>query len=362
MALSGARPMTRPARSHAPRLIDIGTIVSMLAARAEALAHELLPLGKREGAEWREAKRAQGGLGDSLSVHLFGDRAGVWFHGAAGKGGDALDLIAYVRHAGDRGQALRFARHWLGLDRGDAPPPATPVPTPPHARRDDQGAAKSKAAAYEIWLSAQERITGTPVDLYLRGRGIEITRLPRAPSSIRYHPQLWCGEARAHGPAMVALIVNARGKFIGVHRTWLAIEGGRVTKARLAAPKKVLGGFSGGFIPISRGAGDTKMGEAPQGSRIAIAEGIEDALTIACACPELRTIAAVSVGNFARVALPPAITEIVLAAQNDEAGSPAAIAVRSAIATWQAQGRRVLIAAPPAGCKDLNELAQRGIA
>lgn len=352
----------KPRARHAPQLIDIGTIVQMLTARAEPLARELLPLGKREGAEWREARRAAGGLGDSMSVHLYGDRAGVWFHGAAGKGGDALDLIAYVRYAGDRGQALRFARHWLGLDRGDAPPAATPPPPPPLARRDDQGAAKSKASAYEIWLSAQERITGTPVDLYLRGRSIEITRLSRAPSSIRYHPQLWCGEARAHGPAMVGLIVNAAGKFLGVHRTWLSVEDGRVTKARLNAPKKVLGGFSAGFIPISRGVGDTKMGDASKGSRIAISEGIEDALTIACACPELRVIAAVSVGNFERLALPAAIGTIILAAQNDEQTSPAARAVDKAIATWQAQGRRVLIAAPPAGCKDLNELAQRGLA
>ena len=52
-------------------------IAGMLARQAPSLAAELLPNGKREGAEWRVGSLA-GEPGRSLSVHLFGSRAGVW--------------------------------------------------------------------------------------------------------------------------------------------------------------------------------------------------------------------------------------------------------------------------------------------
>ena len=84
----------------APVAIDL--VVDGLRGRVEELCRQLLPLGHREGAEWREARRAQGGLGDSLSVHLEGAKRGVWQHGAAGASGDALDLVAYLLFAGEQ--------------------------------------------------------------------------------------------------------------------------------------------------------------------------------------------------------------------------------------------------------------------
>src|SRR5579859_1999607 len=102
-----------------PDLIPIDRIVELLAARAGELARDLLPAGHREGSEWREARTAQGGLGDSLAVHLSSARAGVWMHAAAGRSGDALDLVAYLATNGDKTAAIKWAKAWLGLDGTD---------------------------------------------------------------------------------------------------------------------------------------------------------------------------------------------------------------------------------------------------
>ncbi len=51
-------------------------IASLLAVQIENLAAELLPSGRREGREWR-CGSVQGEAGNSLGIHLQGDKAGV---------------------------------------------------------------------------------------------------------------------------------------------------------------------------------------------------------------------------------------------------------------------------------------------
>ena len=108
-----------------PQPIAIAELCAALNSRAPEFAAKLLPGGHREGDEWVEARRKDGGLGDSLRVHLTGTRARVWAHfavaGARGpKGGDALDLIAYLMFDDDKAQAVGWAKRWLGLADGDA--------------------------------------------------------------------------------------------------------------------------------------------------------------------------------------------------------------------------------------------------
>ena len=83
--------------------IPIRDIVDRLTENTETLCRELLPNGRREGAEWR-CGSVNGEVGKSLGVHLTGAKAGVWADFADGSGGDPLDLI----------QAC------LGLDKGGA--------------------------------------------------------------------------------------------------------------------------------------------------------------------------------------------------------------------------------------------------
>jgi AAA domain/Toprim-like len=70
---------------------DITVIKQALNRRAQSIAEMLLPRGKREGKEWRVGSLS-GEPGNSLGVHLTGDKAGIWCNFATGEKGDLIDL------------------------------------------------------------------------------------------------------------------------------------------------------------------------------------------------------------------------------------------------------------------------------
>ncbi len=333
-------------------------IARMLARQAPALVAELLPNGKREGAEWRVGSLA-GEPGRSLSVHLFGNRAGVWSDFAAGEAGDALDLVAAVLYRGDKRQALAWARRWLGLGDGAAPlPQHRPQPLPAAAPRADPEAEGKRRTALRIFLNATTSLMGTPAAAYLDARGCGIAELGRQPRSLRFAPALPNRESGRAWPALVAAVTDAAGQHIATHRTWLQRDAGGVwRKAQLDNPKMSLGSVAGGCIRIWRGASCKPLREAPEGETVAIAEGIETALSVAIACPELRVLSAVSLGNMGRLVLPPAVRTVILCADNDGPNEGAARALQRAVDHYAAEGRIVKIAIPPCG-KDFNDVLQ----
>jgi len=84
-----------------------------LSTRCLEVAQMLLPNGKKQGHEWC-AGDVSGSAGDSLKVHLTGDKSGVWCDFATGEGGDLLDLWALSRHVA-LGEALKQACDYLGI-------------------------------------------------------------------------------------------------------------------------------------------------------------------------------------------------------------------------------------------------------
>lgn len=345
-------------------LMDIQAIVQALTLRIDELCTELLPGGRRAGPEW-EIGSLQGEPGRSLKVHLTGARAGVWRDFSAGIGGDALDLVARVLCNGDKAAALRWSRRWLGID---AMPPEELARQRAQLKARAEAAAKQqeqnnedvRERAFRLWMAGSP-ISGSPAETYLAGRGIPLGLLANPPGSLRFVPSLWNGESKSNWPGMVACI-NRPGekKMVAVHRTWLQVRGdGSVVKAPLDEAKKSWGSFKGGFIPLSRGASNKTIADAPQGDIAAISEGIEDGLTVALAKPEYRVLCAVSLGNMLAIDLPPTIVEVVLAAQNDPAGSPAAQLLERVIERFRSQGRRVRVARAPSGTKDFNDMIRR---
>jgi hypothetical protein len=338
----------------APNLIDIKTLAGMLADRIDSLVAELLPAGVRDGAEWRVGSLA-GEPGRSMAVHLGRSKAGVWSDFASGEGGDALDLVAQILFRGDKSRAVKWSRAWLALDSADA---ATFAKHRRQAeRRRDQARhdhERRHGWATRTFLAARPVLAGTPGARYLAERGIDLTELGRQPSALRFHPSLWNEETQRHWPALVAAIVNPEGRMVAVHRTWLQPDGSG--KAPMRNPKMTLGRYAGGMIRLWRGASGKPLRHAPDGEAIILSEGIEDGLSCAIAAPEYRVAAAVSLANMASVVLPPTIGAVIIAAQNDAPGSPAARALDRAIAACLRQGRRVKIARPPAGVKDVNDL------
>ncbi len=336
-------------------------IARLLAADIRGLAADLAPGGRREGAEWsaRCPWRADQRPG-SFKIHLSGPRAGVWSDFATGEAGDALDLVARARFGGDLRAALAWARQRLGLAGGGGrqPPPATPALAPAAPASDEAADAEAEArrrAAVTVFLAAAPRLAGTPAAAYLAARGIDLAELGRQPRSLRFHPSLWDISSRRSWPALVAAITGPDGTHLATHRTWLARDAaGTWRKAPIDAPKRSLGPYAGGTIRLWRGASGKSLRAAPAGETVVIGEGIETCLSVALACPEFRVLSAVSVGNMARIALPPAIATVILAADNDGAGTAAAEALQRAVDHFARDGRAVRIARSPIG-NDFND-------
>ena len=271
----------------------------------------------------------------------------------AGTGRPAPAEIARARQAG----AARRARDEAAAGRRDA---------------------ENRKIARHIWDQARPLKSDDPVDRYLRGRGIDLRRLGRAPAALRYVPSLWQAPGRRF-PAMVAAITDGAGEFRALHRTWLESQpDGRVTKAPIAEPKKTLGLYRGGSIKLWRGGSGAPWANMPMHSTVVCAEGVEDALSAVVAAEigfpgrlpgivsapvavsRLRVIAAVSLDNIAALELPCQVERLVLLQQRDPPGSPAAHKLAAIVAKIEGQGIEVLLAPPPAwaAVKDLNDTLQ----
>lgn len=345
-------------------LVEISDLAEMLAQRIDALCVHLLPNGKRERNEYLVGSVA-GEPGRSMSVCLRGARQGLWkdFSSDADSG-DALDLVAAVLFRNDKGEAVKWSRSWLGLDTLD--------PNRLEQRRRQAKAAaderdkkahaemmKIRGDAKRIWHGAQADILASPVHHYFMGRAIDMRRLERIPGAIRFSPSCWCAETNTRLPAMVSQIQTLEEGHISTHRTYLQrFPDGSWKKAKLEEPKKTLSSFRGGFIALNRGASGKPIKEAPPGDLVIIAEGIETGLSIAVEMPEARVLAGVSVTNFQNLVLPPAITRVTIAADNDGDNEKSAAAVDRAAQRFVDQGREVKIIYPPSG-NDFNDYLQQ---
>ncbi|MBY5988195.1 toprim domain-containing protein [Roseovarius atlanticus] len=358
---------------------SIEDIKHMLADRVEDVARHYAPEVQgsytANGAYWTlNPGRADRSVG-SFCVHLTGARRGRWNDYATNDRGDLLDLIALQLNC-SLSEALREARRYLGLSADD---PAAKRRREDALRRSRERAAQARhddrqrafrqgRQAQAIFLSGETRLRGTPVDYYLKGRGVDLAELGRQPGALRYLPNCKyydedpeTGEViEAMFPAMVAIVTDWRGNQTAVHRTYLGLDGnGCWAKASVRQPKKVLGSYAGAAINIWRGIGPrggkpASLPQCPPGSHVFITEGIEDALSVVLLKPAARVIAAISLGNLGALQLPKNVSDITLVADQDE-NDQARAALERAIATHQDAGRAVRIWQNGHGGKDLND-------
>jgi phage/plasmid primase-like uncharacterized protein len=184
-----------------------------------------------------------------------------------------------------------------------------------------------------VWHES-DAAQGTLVETYLRSRGITIG----PPPSLRFHPSLK-HPSGVFLPAMVAAVQNLEGQITGIHRTWLRADGSG--KAEVERDKAMLGPVSGGAVRFARPA-----------EKIAVAEGIETALSIAQACPSLAVWAALSTSGLRAVELPSFVREVIICADNDEPGRAAA---EAAAKRFYREKRQVRVAQPGI-TNDFNDL------
>ncbi len=213
-------------------------------------------------------------------------------------------------------------------------PAARPSPSPVI-----NPAAEAKATfAKRIWAESRPA-AGTPVEQYLKGRGLTV----EPPATLRYHPGLKHGPTGLPLPAMVAAVTTWPSRdVVAVHRTFLVADGRK--KAPVSQNKMMLGPCTGGAVRL-----------AAVGEVLILAEGIETALSVQEATG-LPAWVALSAGGIEGVLIPdlPLASEIILAADHDDAGLRAA---NTAAEKWTRQGRTVRIAVPPQPRTDFNDIA-----
>jgi hypothetical protein len=277
--------------------------------------------GRKAGAAWMARCPAHDDRAPSLSIADARDgKVLVRCHA----GCDQRDVIAALRARGvwdaDERRPIPIAR------RPDQPLPAKP----------DGGAIKRTEAALAIWHGAQSA-EGTPVEIYLRSRGLVIP----IPPSIRFHAGLRHPSGGVW-PAMVALVTHGvEGNPIGIHRTFLARDGS--AKASVDPAKMMLGPCRAGAVRLG-----------PAGDALMVGEGIETCLAAMQASDRLAW-AALSTSGLRALALPHAVCDVIVLADGDDPGEAAA---RDCAWRWKREGRRVRIARPPSGT-DFNDLLMR---
>ncbi|MCP3730412.1 CHC2 zinc finger domain-containing protein [Sphingomonas sp. MG17] len=248
---------------------------------------------------------------------MVNDDKGIFQCFACGKGGDVFDYLK-LRLGLSFMDALKELAEGAGIDFSSAA--AKPELDGAAERRKRQSradAAKRRADARDMWLTAHPGL-GSPAQLYLEERGIDFAGLGHFPGSIRFRPDCYNGEVKAHLPAMVTSIVSLSGDFMAVHRTWLTQQRGSWIKAPLDKAKMVLGDFYTGSMSIWKGGQRKSLQDVAPGTRIAISEGIEDGLSAAMNAPDLYVRAAVSLDNSGNVALPPQAGDVILICQRDK--------------------------------------------
>ncbi|BAI73190.1 hypothetical protein AZL_025520 [Azospirillum sp. B510] len=364
--------MSAPQRLH-----SVDQIVDMMRARIDELVREVWGLrdghAERNDFVCRSPLRADRNAG-SFRIAVRGPYRGMVKDFASGETWTPLSFTAALLFRGDNSEALRWARAWLGLDGTDPESfRKTRVAVEQVAAEpDDDGGQgdRYRAVAHRRYLEACESILDTPVDAYLRGRGLDVRRLPFTLRALRFHPALRCTEAGRDFPAMVAPVVAADGRFLALHRTWLEVQrDGRVVKVPgLKEPKKALGSGRGGTIRLWNGTRvDPQTGEIKKARKLAdekagvwidLTEGIEDGLSVAIAMEELRVHVGVSVSWMQAIRLPAQVEGVAIWQQNDAPDSSAARGVGKVIENFRSQGKRVRLVRPPEGFKDANEWVQ----
>lgn len=151
----------------------------------------------------------------------------------------------------------------------------------------------------EVWRSSQPLAGDDLVTKYLRSR-----RLYMAVNDVRFCPSCYESDSERKMPAMVALVRNAGGKPVSIHRTYLDGPG----KAKIRSPKKLMPGtekLSGCAIRLFD-ADDI----------VGVAEGIETAIA-ARQLFDVPVWATVSSGIMESFDPPKGVRRVVIFGDND---------------------------------------------
>lgn len=184
-----------------------------------------------------------------------------------------------------------------------------------------------------MWKNS-EPAYGTPVETYLRSRGITCAIPQDIHYAIGQHPS---GVEMPMMLTAVRNVLSTRG-VTGLHRTFLTPEG---RKTDIEPVKAMLGSVMGGAVRL-----------APAGPILGVCEGIETALSVQ-QDTRLPTWAALSAGGIRGLVLPEVVQSVVIGADHDPVGLSSAYETAD---KWARQGLSVRVAYPPTSGQDFNDV------
>lgn len=311
----------------------------------------------------------------SFVIWCHGSEAGIWKDFACGDAGDVFDLIQYLAQPrpARKIDAYWWALAFLGLERGTIRTAAEDAEA--RERRDREArAAQAQAAKIEaarqralfgLWLGLPP-IAGTPAETYLTSaRGVPLDRMGHQPGALRWGRHVeWVepetGEVSEWHNVMVSAMTRDKA-VTALHLTFLKPDGSG--KADRAKAKLMIGSAKGAAIRLSPGPSGLSPTRAAAKGRtdpLAIGEGIETCLPVAVARPDYRVWAAGSLSLMDGFAWPACASAVVLLRDNDWDNAAAAARFAAVEAHWrrEAQGRPVVVAAPPPNVDDFNSWAR----
>jgi hypothetical protein len=345
----------------------------MIAIVKERMRAELLTLcqelgleGKPRGNVWqpRNPRRADR-HGGSFTVWVKGVAPGSWKDYATGEAGDVLDLVAYLK-ACDRKAALAWAMDRYRLKAMSAEDRERQEELARQARARAERAEheqrlKRRKRAHLMFAKADPFVSDT-VARYLASRGLALPQTLEARWCRSFERfEWWMGKNRETGelgpefPAMIWGFVDAQGKQQACHITYLAHDGSG--KAPVDKPKLIWPEHLGLVIRVARGEtllDPEDAAKAGKASPVVITEGLEDALTIANAAPELRVWCAGSLAGYGAVPDHPCVSSWVVAQDNDWGKPQAAALFERAVARLKGFKKPVRVIASELG-KDFND-------
>jgi len=347
--------------------LKIEDIISLLNAQWDSLVIELVPNVKQYQGYFTVGD-LDGNSGSSLVLYR-GAKAGSWRDYSTEDSGDALILIEKQVTGGDRGKAIGWAKQWLGIDdENEITFEARKKAARKQKQKNDhlikQQLEQRLKQAKAIFLSASDKMHGTMGEEYFISRGIDLGDLLGKIRAVRFERECYEAETRSHHPALVSSISVPNGDKLemSIHRTYLQYEinadGECLSVIKLAVknPKKVLGDYRGGYIPLWRGKSNKIIFKADPSEWVVITEGIEDGLSVVISDPDFRVLCAVSLANMAAIILPCNVKNVILVKDNDWNNIKAEQAFERAIDWHHQNGRRVKILKTPASVgHDLNE-------
>ncbi|MHB0708004.1 DUF7146 domain-containing protein, partial [Roseomonas mucosa] len=345
--------MADPSTDHIHRELELERLRDALRTSAESVAVTLLGQpASRDGDALRWGRRG------SLRVTVRGRWRGLFRDFEDGSHGDLLDLAARQLGA-DFAGASAWARGFLGLPQVERPRSADPtraaaLQAERERRQEQRQAARERdalaarrwrdqriAEAQRLWAAAVP-IAGTLAARYLT----ETRAIPRPaggwPDAIRYHP----GKR-----AMVVAATDAAGAVRAIQWVNLTADARKRRAGHRQLEKETRGARTGAAVRLPG------LATGP----LLLAEGAETGMSAWAATGHEVWVALGAISGME----PPASRALVILADDDAPGSPAAKARAVLVARWRAEGRTVAVATPwatPRGDKtDLNDvLAEAG--